>query len=368
MADVSVLEKVTRVVARYNELSELMADPQVISDQGRLTDYAREQSDLQEIVRLYQRNQEAELLLVSARSLLDESEDDAEMAELAQEEITTLESEQAELQGQLLRLLLPKDPNDQRNVIVEIRAGAGGEEASLFGADLSRMYIRYAEAQRWKTEILSSHVTGRGGFKEIIFEVKGKGAYSRLKFESGVHRVQRVPETESSGRIHTSTVTVAVLPAMDNVEVRVAPGDIQFEVYRASGPGGQHMQKNSTAVRLIHTPTGITVECESERSQAQNRERSLAILRARLYAIEEEKRQKEVGDARRLQVGTGDRSEKIRTYNFPQNRVTDHRIGRTSHRLAEFLNGELDEFLDELATSEEAERLEAVGAETESSG
>ncbi len=360
-----MLDKVARVAARYDELGELMADPAVSGDLARLTEYARERADLEELATAYRRYQQAEVQLASARSLLEEAEDegDEELAALARDEIAAREKEMAELTMLMRRLLLPKDPNDEKNVIVEIRAGAGGEEAGLFAADLFRMYTRYAEAHGWKTEVLSSNETGIGGFKEIIFQVKGKGAYSRLKYESGVHRVQRVPATEASGRIHTSTATVAVLPEMDEVDVHIAPEDVQFEVFRSSGPGGQHMQKNSTAVRLIHIPTGMVVECQSERSQTQNRERAMAVLRARLYAMEEEKRMKAVGEARRSQVGTGERSEKIRTYNFPQNRVTDHRIGLSSYRLQAILDGDIDEFIDELATTEEAERLEAVGEE-----
>ncbi len=248
-------------------------------------------------------------------------------------------------------------------MIVEIRAGTGGEEAGLFAADLYRMYTRYAERRGWQTELLSAHPTDLGGFKEVIFEVRGRGAFSRLKFESGVHRVQRVPITESSGRIHTSTATVAVLPEADEVEVSIDPNDIEMEVYRSSGPGGQHMQKNATAVRLIHKPTGIVVTCESERSQAQNRARALAVLRARLYEIERQKQETEIAEVRRAQVGTGERSEKIRTYNFPQNRVTDHRIGLTLYRLPDVLDGDLDPFIDELITQVQAERLQASGEE-----
>jgi peptide chain release factor 1 len=265
--------------------------------------------------------------------------------------------ERTRLEEELQTMLLPRDPRDKRNVIMEIRAGTGGDEAGLFAADLFRMYSRYAESQGWQTELLSAHETGVGGFKEVVFEVRGKGAFSRFKFESGVHRVQRVPVTESSGRIHTSTATVAVLPEADEVEVEVNPADVEMEVYISSGPGGQHMQKNATAVRLIHKPTGLVVTCESERSQTQNRRRAMNVLRARLYEIEQRK-QFEARDAtRRSQVGTGERSEKIRTYNFPQNRVTDHRIGLTSHRLSSVLDGDLDEFIEALSTHNQAEQL-----------
>ena len=264
--------------------------------------------------------------------------------------------------GQLRLLLLPKDPNDEKNVIMEIRAGAGGDEAGLFAADLYRMYARYAEARKWKTDLLNTHSTGVGGVKEVVFEIAGKGAYSRLKYESGVHRVQRVPQTESQGRIHTSTATVAVLPEIDDVEIKISPADLMVDVYTSSGPGGQHMQKNSTAVRITHKPSGVVVACESERSQTQNRERALAVLRSRLYQAEQQRQIAERGEERRLQVGTGQRSEKIRTYNYPQNRVTDHRIGLTLYRLETIVNGDLDEFVDELATTEQAERLQAIGA------
>jgi peptide chain release factor 1 len=269
------------------------------------------------------------------------------------------------LTEQMRRLLLPRDPNDEKNVIVEIRAGAGGDEAGLFAADLYRMYTRYAETQRWKTEILSFHDTGVRGYKEVIFEVRGKGAFSRLKFESGVHRVQRVPSTEAQGRIHTSTATVAVLPEAEEVEVQIDANDLQIDNYGSSGPGGQHMQKNMTAVRITHKPSGTVVSCESERSQTQNRERAMAVLRARLYEAERLRLASERGDERRLQVGSGERSEKIRTYNYPQNRVTDHRIGLTLYHLEQIMNGDLDEVIDELATTEQAERLQAIGAETD---
>jgi len=277
--------------------------------------------------------------------------------------VESLTAEREELWGKLRLMLLPKDPNDLKNVIVEVRAGTGGDEAGLFGADLYRMYERYAEGRKWKTEILSSHRTGVGGFKQIVFQVRGRGAYSRLKYESGVHRVQRVPETESQGRIHTSTATVAVLPEMDEVEVSIKPADLDIEVYTSSGPGGQHMQKNSTAVRITHKPSGLVVSCESERSQTQNKLRAHAVLRSRLYEIERSQQTAEQDEARRSQVGSGERSEKIRTYNFPQNRVTDHRIGMTMHRLDGVLKGDLDEFIDAMATREQAERLQAIGAD-----
>ena len=352
-------EKLERIENRYEELTQQMADPEVVSDPDRLAELAREHAELEEIVTLYRQYRQARTEWEQAESLLEDR--DPELRELA--EVARLRGHLDDLEAQLRRLLLPRDPRDQRDVIVEIRAGTGGEEAGLFAADLYRMYTRYAERRGWQTELLSAHPTDLGGFKEVIFEVRGRGAFSRLKFESGVHRVQRVPITESSGRIHTSTATVAVLPEADEVEVSIDPNDIEMEVYRSSGPGGQHMQKNATAVRLIHKPTGIVVTCESERSQAQNRARALAVLRARLYEIERQKQETEIAEVRRAQVGTGERSEKIRTYNFPQNRVTDHRIGLTLYRLPDVLDGDLDPFIDELITQVQAERLQASGEE-----
>jgi peptide chain release factor 1 len=358
----TMLEKLALVEERYEELNRLMADPEVATDHIRLKELAQEQAEIEELVQTYRQYKANEQELSETEGILQEGADE-ELEELAREEIERLTARQEKLYQRLRLMLLPRDPKDKKNVIMEIRAGAGGDEAGLFAADLYRMYTRYAEDHGWSTELLSSNVTGIGGFKEAIFGIEGKGAYSRLKYESGVHRVQRVPVTEASGRIHTSTATVAVLPEMDEVEVEVDPNDLEIEVYRSSGPGGQHMQKNATAVRVTHLPTGLVVTCESERSQFQNRERAMAILRARLYAIEEQKQLEERGETRRLQVGSGERSEKIRTYNFPQNRVTDHRIGLTSYRLENVLDGNLDEFIDELATTEQAEKLRAVGIE-----
>ncbi len=357
-----MLEKLALVEERYEELNRLMADPEVATDHVRLKELAQEQAEIEELVQTYRQYKANEQELSETEAMLQEGGDE-ELEELAREEIERLIARQEELYEKLRLMLLPRDPKDEKNVIMEVRAGAGGDEAGLFAADLYRMYTRYAENHGWFPELLSSHVTGIGGFKEIIFSIEGKGAYSRLKYESGVHRVQRVPVTEASGRIHTSTATVAVLPEMDEVEVEIDPGDLEIEVYRSSGPGGQHMQKNATAVRVTHLPTGMVVTCESERSQFQNKERAMAILRARLYAIEEQRQLEERGETRRLQVGSGERSEKIRTYNFPQNRVTDHRIGLTSYRLETILDGDLEEFIDELATTEQAEKLRAVGME-----
>jgi len=357
-----MLEKLALIEERYEELNRLMADPEVATDHIRLKELAQEQAEIEELVQTYRQYKANEQELSETEGILQEGSDE-ELKELAREEIERLTARQERLYEKLRLMLLPRDPKDKKNVIMEIRAGAGGDEAGLFAADLYRMYNRYAEDHGWSTELLSSNVTGIGGFKEAIFGIEGKGAYSRLKYESGVHRVQRVPVTEASGRIHTSTATVAVLPEMDEVEVEVDPNDLEIEVYRSSGPGGQHMQKNATAVRVTHLPTGMVVTCESERSQFQNKERAMAILRARLYAIEEQRQLEERGETRRLQVGSGERSEKIRTYNFPQNRVTDHRIGLSSYRLEDVLDGNLDEFIDELATSEQAEKLRAVGIE-----
>ncbi len=348
-------EKLQGIEERYQELTRQMADPALANDHVRLTELAQEHSELEELVSLYREHQNSQRELEEARLLLDE--DDPEMRALAEQEIERLEARLEAMEHKLRKLLLPADPRDKRNVIMEIRAGAGGDEAGLFAADLYRMYTRYAERQGWETDLVSANATGIGGFKEVIFEIRGHGAYSRLKYESGVHRVQRVPITESSGRIHTSTATVAVMPEVDEVEVEIDPKDLEIEAYGSSGPGGQHMQKNATAIRIVHKPTGMVVSCESERSQSQNRLRALAVLRARLYEQERQKQEEEIAAQRRSQVGTGERSEKIRTYNFPQNRVTDHRIGLTVHRLPDILDGDIDAFIEELIAHEQAEML-----------
>ena len=355
-----MLARLAKVEERYEELMRLMADPEVAQDYERVAEYAKERADLEDVVSAYRVYKDTAEELEGTSSLLTDDAD-PELRELAEGEVVQLQARLDEIELQLHRLLLPKDPRDAKDVIIEIRAGAGGDEAGLFGADLYRMYTRYAERQRWKTELLSAHATGVGGYKEVIFGIQGRGAYSRFKFESGVHRVQRVPITESSGRIHTSTATVAVLPEVDDVEVHVDPKDLEIEVYGSSGPGGQHMQKNATAVRITYKPTGMVVACESERSQTQNKLRAMAILRARLYEQERRKQEAQVAAARRSQVGTGERSEKIRTYNFPQNRVTDHRIGLTVHRLPDVLDGNLDPFIEDLAEREQAQRLEEIG-------
>ena len=352
-----MLKKLAGIEARFEELNRMLADPEVATDYTQVSEYAQERARIEPIVVLARKYRESTRTINEAETLLD----DPEMRSMAEAEISALRPNIENMEQSIRRMLLPTDPRDERNVIVEIRAGAGGDEAALFAADIYRMYARYAENRRWSTDIISSNSSGIGGFKEVILEIKGKRAYSRLKYESGVHRVQRVPETETQGRIHTSTATVAVMAEVDEVEIEIPESEVKMEVYRAGGAGGQHMQKNSTAVRLIHQPTGVVVQCQDERSQMQNRLRAMAILRARLYEIEETKRRSEEDAKRRAQVGTGDRSEKIRTYNFPQNRVTDHRIGMTAHNLESVLNGDIDDFITELATREEASRLADAG-------
>ncbi len=354
-----MLEKVAAIVDRYNELNRLLGDPEVLADPARLRDLAQEQSGLGEIVDVYQRYQATVRELEGVEEMLAGSLEE-EMAEMAREEQATLAAKRDQLYEEMRKLLLPTDPRDQRNVIIEIRAGAGGDEAALWAADLFRMYSRYAENHNWRVQILSSNSTGIGGFKEVIAQISGRGAYSRLKYESGVHRVQRVPATEAAGRIHTSTATVAVLPEAEEVEVEVRPEDLRIDVYRSSGHGGQSVNTTDSAVRITHLPTGIIVACQDERSQFQNKARAMSILRARLYDMEQQKQWEALDESRRLQVGGGERSEKIRTYNYPQNRATDHRIGLTSYRLEDVLAGGLDEFIDELATAEQAERLQAL--------
>jgi peptide chain release factor 1 len=350
-------ERLEEIERTYEELTRELSSPDVASDHARLRDLGRKHRELEDIVAASQEHRKALAEAEEARSLA-RAEEDPESREFYRQEAAQAEEQARKLEERLEVLLLPKDPNDQKNVVLEIRAGAGGQEAALFAGDLLGMYRRYAERRGWKTEVLSSSPSDLGGFKEVVLEIRGEGAYSRLKHESGVHRVQRIPETESGGRIHTSTATVAVLPEAEEVEAAVRPEDIQVDVFRSSGPGGQSVNTTDSAVRLTHKPTGIVISVQEERSQLQNREKAMRYLRARLLKLEQDRQQQEEADARRAQVGTGERSEKIRTYNFPQSRVTDHRVGLTSHRLDGILGeGELDEFVEALAAWERAQQL-----------
>ena len=352
-----MLEKLDFITDKYNELSEKVSDPDVIGNQPVWQKYVKEMGEMEPIVKKYGEYKKAKEGIVEAKEMLEDG--DEEMRELAKMELAELEGAVTSLEDELKVLLLPKDPNDEKNVILEIRAGTGGDEAALFGADLLRMYTRYAERNRWKTELLEINDTGIGGVKEAVMLIKGNGAYSRLKYESGAHRVQRVPETESSGRIHTSAATVAVLPEVDDVEIDLDPNDVRVDVYRASGNGGQCVNTTDSAVRLTHEPTGLVVTCQDEKSQIKNKEKAFKVLKARLYDLEMQKQQDEIAGQRKSQVGSGDRSERIRTYNFPQGRVSDHRIGMTLYKLEQFLDGELDEIIDGLITSDQAEKMKA---------
>ena len=351
-----MLDKLAAIEARYTELDRLLSDPQFMNDYEKIAEYSKERSGLTEIVEAFRQYQRESEELDGAHAMLD-GESDPDMRAMAQDEVTRLESSLEALRERLKVMLLPKDPRDDKNVIMEIRAGAGGDEAGLFVADLLRMYRYYAEGRKWKLEIIDQHETGIGGFKELKFEVRGQGAYSRLKYESGVHRVQRVPETESQGRVHTSTVTVAVLAEMDEVDVQLNMNDVRVDVYRSGGAGGQSVNTTDSAVRMTHIPTGLVIAVQDERSQLQNKERAKQILIARLYEMEVEKQRSAQEYERRSQVGTGERAEKIRTYNYPQNRVTDHRINMTIYNLQAVMDGDIDPFIDELIARDQADKL-----------
>jgi peptide chain release factor 1 len=354
-----MLDKIQKVVARFEEVERQMTDPAVLADHVRLTELAQERSDLAQLVEAYNQYQRISQERDEAEELI-ELEDDPELLALADDEVTKLTEQMEDLESSMRRLLVPKDPRDDKNVFIEIRAGAGGDEAGIFASDLLRMYARYAENHNYKTQIMSENSTGVGGYKEVVMLVKGRGAYSRMKFESGVHRVQRVPVTESQGRIHTSTATVAVMPEVDDVEITLDERDLEITAEFSSGPGGQHMQKNATAARIVHKPTGMMVKIQTERSLTQNKRLGMAIIQARLQEAESEKQHAELAADRKAQVGSGDRSEKIRTYNYPQSRVTDHRIGYSSYNLAAVMDGDLDDFIDALIVADEAEKLAAA--------
>ncbi len=348
-----MFQKLEAVEQRYEELTKKISDPDVIARTSEWTQYMKEHAEIEEVVLKYKEYKKVKQSLVEAEELMK----DQEMKELAEEEAKADREKLPKLEEELKVLLIPKDPDDDKNIICEIRGGAGGDEAALFAGTLFRMYSMYAERKHWKLEVLNENETGLGGYKEISFMISGKGAYSRLKYESGVHRVQRVPETEASGRIHTSTATVAVLPVVDDVQIDINPADIKLEVFRASGAGGQHVNKTSSAVRLIHIPTGMVAECQTERSQTQNREYAMKLLQSRLYEKERQERDSKLASERKSQIGSGDRSEKIRTYNYPQGRITDHRIGLSIYQMEDFLNGNLDEMIDNLTAADRAERL-----------
>ena len=348
-----MFEKLYAVEKRYEELTKMIADPEIISNQTEWQKLMKEHASIEDIVLKFREYKKVKQSMEEAEELMQ----DPEMKELAESEYYNAKEQLPKLEEELKILLIPKDPDDDKNIICEIRAGAGGEEAALFAGTLFRMYSMYAETKHWKIDVLNENETGLGGYKEVTFMVTGKGAYSRLKFESGVHRVQRVPDTESSGRIHTSTATVAVLPVVEDVEIEINPADVKMEVFRASGAGGQHVNKTSSAVRLIHEPTGIVAECQTERSQTQNREYAMRLLKSRIYEQEKAKQDAELANERKSQVGSGDRSEKIRTYNYPQGRITDHRIGMSIYQMENFLNGDLDEMINNLIAADRAEKL-----------
>lgn len=355
-----MLDRLEFIQNKYDELSVMISDPSIMANQNEWRKLCKEHADLETIVTKYNEYKKTIEDLKDNKEMLT-AEDDAEMREMLQEEVKSLSNRKQELENEIQILLLPKDPNDDKNVFVEIRAGAGGDEAALFAANLFRMYTKYAEKERWKVEIMSSNETDIGGFKEVVFMIKGQGAYSKLKYESGVHRVQRVPDTESSGRIHTSTATVAVLPEVDDVEIEINEKDLKVDVFRASGNGGQCVNTTDSAVRMTHLPTGIVVSCQDEKSQLKNKEKALKVLKARLYEQAERERLAGIAEDRKSQVGTGDRSERIRTYNYPQGRITDHRIGLTLYKLETFLNGDIEEVINALITADQAEKMKAMG-------
>ncbi|MCX7921039.1 MAG: peptide chain release factor 1 [Clostridia bacterium] len=359
-----MFDKIQGAEDRYEEINHKLSDPTVIANQDEYRKLMKEHSELEEIVAKYREYKKVSQDISDAKELLEEKLD-KDFKEMVQMELDEANEKLDQIKKELKILLVPKDPNDEKNVIVEIRGGAGGDEAALFAGVLFRAYMRYAERKRWKTEIMDSNPTELGGFKEVVFAIEGRGAYSKLKFESGVHRVQRVPTTEASGRIHTSTITVAVLPEVEDVDVEINPTDLQIDTYRAGGAGGQHINKTESAIRITHLPTGLVVTCQDERSQHKNKDKAMKVLRSKLYDIAQQQQNSELAQARKSQVGTGDRSERIRTYNYPQGRVTDHRIGLTLYKLDEILDGDLEDIIDALITTDQTEKLGSGGDEDE---
>jgi peptide chain release factor 1 len=354
-----MLEKLEEIEKKYEELNNILEDPEIFSDHTKSQKYSKEQADLQEIVYKI-REYKAVITGISEAEDLLNTEKDEEMKELAELELEELKEKKPKIEEELKIMLVPKDPRDSKNIILEVRAGTGGDEAGLFAADLFRMYSKYAESKRWKVEVLDMNPTGVGGVKEVVASIQGKGAYSKLKYESGTHRVQRVPATETSGRIHTSAATVAILPEAEDVDLKIDPKDLRVDTYCSSGPGGQGVNTTYSAVRIVHEPTGLIVQCQDSRSQIKNREKAMKVMRSRLYDLELENQEKEMSDDRKSQVGSGDRSERIRTYNFPQNRVTDHRVGLTLHKLSSILEGELDELIENMSLHFQAEKLKNI--------